>query len=117
MRGLYYHFNNLRFNKSLTFNDIPFLFQAFVSVSSEIMKCRLLKLLFAHPMKTLPPCAAAGVVELNMCVYIYIYLYMHMCVYIYIYIYIYMYIYIYIYICVYIYIYIYIYIYNRWEHV
>ena len=61
MCGLYYHFNNLRFNKSPMIS--PFPFQVLFFVSSDFLKCRLLKWLSAvHELsvnsaapKVLPP--------------------------------------------------------------
>ena len=43
MCGLYYDFNNLRFNNSLNFTDCPMSMSSVVFVSSGFLKLRLLK--------------------------------------------------------------------------
>ena len=53
MYGLYYHFNNLRFNNSLNSMISPFPFQVLFLVSSEFLKCRLLKWLLARRVRVL----------------------------------------------------------------
>ena len=53
MCGFYYRFNNLRFKQSQHINDFSAAHVVILFVSSEIMKCRLLKYLSDHPMKLL----------------------------------------------------------------
>ena len=50
MRGLYYHFNDLRFRNWQTKMLVLFPFQVLFFVSSDCLKCRLLKRLLAHHM-------------------------------------------------------------------
>ena len=54
MYVFYYHFNNLRFNKSQT-TSFCVLETCCLFVSSGIMKRRLLLLFLDHPMNILPP--------------------------------------------------------------
>ena len=52
MYGFYYHFNNLRFNKSHDINDLLAAHVVIVCrVLNEFLKCMLLKLWLDHPVK------------------------------------------------------------------
>ena len=51
MYGFYYHFNNLRFRKPQAINDCSAAHVVISSLSSEIITCRLLKLIIV-----IPPC-------------------------------------------------------------
>ena len=50
MRGLYYHFSDLRFKQILSNNDFRVPISS-VCLPSEFLKCRLWKWLLAHPTK------------------------------------------------------------------
>ena len=109
------------FNNSKTINDCSAAHVVISFVSSDILRCRLLKLLLdlrlrARPLPELPrlteamPCqkAITTLFKHNKYIYIYIYIYIHTSLSLYLYISLSLSIYlcIYIYICVYIYIYI-----------
>ena len=50
MYGFCDHFNNLRFERSQSLNDLPAAHVVISFVSSDMMNCRLLKWLLDHPM-------------------------------------------------------------------
>ena len=61
MCGFFYHFNNLRFKQPQSLNDFPAAHVVSSFVSSETLKCRLLRWLLGHCMKyrCIRPAAAA----------------------------------------------------------
>ena len=77
MYGFYWHFNNLRFEQSHSLNDHSAARVVMLSVSSEIIKCRLLKSLSDHPTKFAPGIMNAAWTLVNICVYMYVYIYIY----------------------------------------
>ena len=55
MYGFYHHFNNLRFGIRLNITGFPVAISSVFFVSSEFLKCRLLKGSLPHPMNVLRP--------------------------------------------------------------
>ena len=122
MCGFYYHFNNLRFNKSQNINDSSAAHAVISFASSEHLKCRLLKWLLDHPTESVSTEIGRSFVRgcderlpqllllsllLSLPLYVYIYIYICYCYYYYHYYYYYY--YYYYYMCYYCYYYYYYY--------